>query len=164
MIRFVGIAGAVVFLSALPVVIAGAQSPGNVTVATAKATVKPAAVAPGGKGMLFVTVAVAPRFHINAHKPNDPDLIPTTFTGAGTPGVALGAAKFPTPKTIKESYETLPMPVYQGRTVIAVPFTVAKTARPGKITLGGTLGYQGCNETSCYPPTSATVKAVVTIK
>lgn len=163
MTRFVLAAAAILGLSALSAA-AGAQSPGNVKVATVTAAARPATVARGGKGVLLVTVVVSPHFHINAHKPNDPDLIPTAFMGTGAAGIALGAAKYPAPKTIKVSYEKLPMTVYQGRAVIAVPFTVANAAKPGRVTLLGTLGYQGCNETSCYPPASVPVSAVVTVK
>lgn len=141
-----------------------AQGPGSAKVATVTASAQPAAVARGGHGVLTITVAVSPQFHINAHKPNDPDLIPTTWNAGKTPGVTFGAAKFPAAKTIKVSYEKQPMMVYQGRTTILVPFTVAKTAKPGRQAVTGTLGYQGCNATSCYPPAMAPIHAVVTVK
>ena len=121
-------------------------------------------MARGGRGVLAVTVVVAPQFHINAHTPNDPDLIPTTWSAGRTPGVTFGAAKFPAAKTIKVSYEKQPMTVYQGRTTILVPFSVAKTARPGRLAVNGTVGYQGCNATSCYPPATASVQAIVTVR
>lgn len=141
-----------------------AQGPGNAKVATVTASAKPAIVARGGKGVLAITVAVSPQFHINAHTPNDPDLIPTKFTAAKTPGVTFGAAKFPAARAIKVSYETKLMMVYEGRTIILVPFTVAKSAKPGRLAVRGSLGYQGCNTTSCYPPATASVQAVVIVK
>jgi len=105
------------------------------------------------------SAAVAPRFHINAHNPSDPDLIGTDFHGTGA---AFGATHYPAPKTI--SVGKKPTHVYQGRSVITVPFTVPKTGKPGRMTVGGSLTYQGCNETMCYPPTTVTVKAVVTVR
>ena len=163
MLRIIHSASALLLLGMM-VVPTLAQGPGNVTVATVTASASPAGVTRGGKGVLAITVAVAPQFHINAHKPNDPDLIPTTFTANKIAGVTFGAAKFPTAKTIKVSYEKQPMMVYQGRTTILVPFSVAKTAKPGHLAVSGTLGYQGCNAQSCYPPASAPVSAAVTIK
>ena len=156
-------AAAALALGALGVA-ASAQSPGNAKVATVTAAAKPASVSRGGKGVLAITVLVSPQFHINAHKPNDPDLIATTFHAGATPGVTFGAPRFPAARSIKVSYEKLPMLVYQGKTTVLVPFTVAKTAKPGRIALKGDLGYQGCNATSCYPPTSAPVQASVTVK
>ena len=39
----------------------------------------------------------------------------------------------------------------QADAVITVPFTVAKTAKPGKTALAGALSFQGCDAKSCYP-------------
>ncbi len=138
---------------------AGAQMPGMSKVATVAASAKPAALARGGQGVLTITVAVAPHFHINAHAPSNPDLIGTDFHGTGA---AFGAARYPMPKTIAVGKK--PTRVYQGRTVITVPFIVPKTAKPGRMTVAGNLTYQGCNDTMCYPPTTVPVKAVVTVK
>ena len=133
-------------------------------VATVTATTKPAAVAPGGKGVLLVTVNVGPQYHINANKPNDPAYIATEFTGQGGHGITFGQAKYPAAKSVKVSYSPKPLLVYVGKSVITVPFTVAKTARPGKMALAGALAFQGCDAKSCYPPASAQVRASVTVK
>lgn len=138
---------------------AGAQMPGMSKVAKVTASAKPAIVARGGKGVLTVTVAVAPQFHIYAHAPSDPDMIGTDFHATGA---AFGPVHYPTAKTITVSKK--PTRVYMGRSVITVPFTVPKTAKAGRMTIGGSLTYQGCNATMCYPPTTVPVKAVVTVK
>lgn len=151
---------ALTFLFAAPL---AAQTPGA-KVLTATASVSPKVIARGGRGVLTLTVNVAPRFHINAVKPNDPALIPTAFKAAAPAGVTFGSALFPVARTIKASYSSKPMLVYIGRTTISIPFTVSKTAKPGHAAVGGTLGYQGCNETSCFPPASVPVRAVVTVK
>ena len=147
-------------LCALP---AFAQMPGaKVASVTAKAL--PLTVARGGHGTLFLTVAVAPHYHINSNKPADKSLIPTVFTGMNSAGVTFGAAHYPTPKAIQLSSAKTPVLVYQGKTVIAIPYTVAKTAKAGRASLHGSLGYQACNELSCFPPSSLPVKAAITIK
>ncbi len=137
---------------------------GGPKVATVTATAKPATVAPGGKGVLRVTVAVGPQYHINAHAPNDPAYIATVFAGQKTPGITFGPAVYPTPKAMKLSYAPKPLLVYTGKAVISVPFTVAKTAHPGRAALTGAVSFQGCDAKSCYPPASAQVRAAVTIK
>lgn len=154
------------FLFALPLLAllpAHAQFSGP-KVATITAAAKPASVAPGGKGIFLVTVNVSPRFHINAHTPNDPAYIATVFTGQKIPGITFGPAQYPAPKAMKLSYAPKPLLVYTGKTVIAVPFTVAKTAKRGRTALAGAVSFQGCDVKSCYPPASAQVRAAVTIK
>ncbi|BDI28598.1 hypothetical protein CCAX7_006490 [Capsulimonas corticalis] len=139
---------------------AQAQMPGA-NVAKVTAAAKPSAASHGRKGVLAITIAVSPGFHVNANKPNDPDLIPTVFTAQSTPGVTFGAPKYPAAKSITVTYEKKPMLVYQGSAVILVPYTVSK---PGKVVLKGSLGFQGCNASSCFPPDSAPVTATVTVK
>lgn len=150
-------------LSLIALVPAHAQF-GAPKVATVTATAKPATVAPGGRGVLRVTVAVGSKYHINAHAPNDPAYIATVFAAQKTPGITFGHAAYPAPKAMKLSYAPKPLLVYVGKAVIAVPFTVAKTAKLGKTALAGALSFQGCDAKSCYPPASAQVRAAVTVK
>jgi DsbC/DsbD-like thiol-disulfide interchange protein len=140
-----------------------AQMPGG-NIVKASAAVKPVVVKPGGAGVLLISLGVSPGYHINAPKPNDPDLIPTAFQGTASAGVTFGTPRFPAPKAISVSYEKQPMLVYTGRTIVQVPFTIARTVKPGRVTLSGTLSFQGCNATSCFPPASAAVKALVIVK
>lgn len=147
---------------ALSLTPARAQGPTIVSVASMKAS--PATVVPGGHGTLMVTLSVAPGYHINAHKPNDPSLIPTSLT-ATSAGAVFGAARYPATKTIKVSYTPKPILVYEGRTTILVPFTVSKAAKHGKkMAILGTLSFQGCNQASCFAPTSLPVHATVGVK
>ena len=137
---------------------------GGPKVATVTAAAKPATIARGGKGVLLVTVTVRPQYHINAHKPNDSAYIATDFSGQAAPGVTFGMARYPMPKPMKLSYSPKPLLVYVGKAVISVPYTVAKTAKPGKMALTGTVSFQGCDAKSCYPPASAPMRAIVTVK
>ncbi len=139
-----------------------AQGPIFVSVKSVKAS--PATVAPGGHGTLTITLAVAPGYHINAHTPNDPSLIPTLLT-ARSAGAVFGAARYPAAKTIRVSYSPKPILVYESQTAIQVPFTMAKSAKPGKkVVVTGTLSFQGCNQSSCFAPTSLPVHATVGVK
>jgi len=146
-------------LAACPVF---AQSPGRMRVATAAASVSPAYVARGGRGVLTVTLSVAPQFHVNAHKTTDPDLIATTFTPTAAAGVHYGPAHYPVPRLM--TLDGKPTPVYTGRAIITVPFTVSRSAPAGRLRVGGQLTYQGCNATSCYPPQTVSIGAAVSTK
>jgi len=137
---------------------------GGPKVATVSASARPVSIARGGHGVLLVTVSVGPKYHINAHAPNDAAYIPTVFSGQATPGIKFGAAHYPAPRAMKLSYAPKPLLVYTGRAVITVPFTVSKTARPGPLPLAGALSFQGCDAKSCFPPASAQVRAAVTVR
>ncbi len=137
---------------------------GPSNVATAHASVQPASVVRGGKGVLVVTLAVKPQYHVNANKPNDPAYIATIFTPAPMPGVVFGPVHYPLAKLVKVSYSPKPLLVYTGQAVITVPFTVAKTAKPDSHLLSGSVAFQGCDAKSCYPPATAQVKAALTVK
>lgn len=141
---------------------AQAQSPGKMNVATVSAAAAPAHVGRGGKGVLTVTLTVAPQFHVNAHRTNDPDLIATDFAPSASAGVKFGAVRYPVPHML--TLDGKPTPVYVGRTTIAIPFTVAKTAKAGAASLGGMLTYQGCNAASCFPPRTLGVKTAVAVR
>ncbi len=143
-------------------VTAQAQSPGHTTVATVSASAAPRQVARGGRGVLTVTLTIAPGFHVNAHKTNDPDLIATDFAPSAPAGVKFGTVRYPAPHLL--TLDGKPSPVYVGRTTLSIPFTVTKTARAGMAALGGQLTYQGCNAASCFPPKTVPVKAAVTLR
>lgn len=133
-------------------------------VATAHATVRPAAVSRGGKGVMTVTLSVGSKYHVNANKPNDPAYIATVFTPQPVLGIVYGAARYPAPRLMKLSYSPKPLLVYTGLVTVSVPFTVTPAAKPGKLPLSGTVSFQGCDAQSCFPPASAPVKAVIAVK
>ena len=133
-------------------------------VASAHAAVQPTAVVRGGKGVLTVTLAVRPQYHVNANHPNDPAYIATVFTPKPMPGVVFGPVHYPAPKLVKVSYSPKPLLVYTGRALMTVPFTVTQAAAPGVKKLTGSVAFQGCDAKSCYPPATADVQAAVTVK
>jgi len=129
---------------------------------TTSATVAPASVKPGGHGTLTITLTFAPGAHCNAHKLPDQNFIPTTFKPGAAAGVKIGAARFPAGVEITTA--GMKQVVYDKPTKITVPFTVAKSAKPGSVQVGGKLTYQACNTAMCYPPKDVPVAATVTIK
>ncbi|MDR3707027.1 MAG: protein-disulfide reductase DsbD family protein [Capsulimonadaceae bacterium] len=134
------------------------------SVAIVSAAVSPATALAGGKGVLTVTFTIASGYHVNANKPGDPYLIGTEFVPAAAIGVTFGKAVYPPVKTLKVSASPKPLLVYAGKNTVKVPFTLAKTVKPGPLALGGSFNYQACNATSCNPPASAKVSASVIVK
>lgn len=150
---------AVPLLSSIP---ATAQS-GASNIAKASAETRPGTVARGGKGVLVVTLSVKPTYHVNANQPNDSAYIPTVFTPQPMAGIVFGPAHYPAAKLVKVSYSSKPLLVYRGQVTVTVPFTVAKSVKPGPLTLRGTVAYQGCDDKSCFPPASTDVKATMLV-
>ena len=130
----------------------------------ATASVEPAAVAPGAPATLKVTLHIMEGGHANANTVADPNLIPTSFTPQPVAGIAWSAPKYPDPRTVTEWYSTEPLQVFRDGAVILVPFTVAATARPGDVTLSGTLQAQVCDHESCYRPGKVTVTASMKVR
>lgn len=113
---------------------------------------------------MVVTLAVKTQYHVNANRPNDPAYIPTVFTPKPMPGIVFGAVHYPAPKLVKVSYSPKPLLVYTGHVTMTIPFTVSQAASPGPKRLAGSVAFQGCDAKSCYPPATADVQAVVTVK
>jgi len=132
-------------------------------VATVSASAKPASVARGGHGALTIVFDVQSGYHINAHKLTDDNFIPTVVTPKAAAGVSYGAPVYPASHVVKME-GVGDIQVYTGHVTVKVPYTVAKSAKPGKISLGADISYQGCNATSCYPPVKATASASVSVK
>ena len=127
--------------------------------ASVKASVTPAKLAAGGRGILTVTVDIAPGWHIWANKPGDENAIPTTFEVAGDKVLAFGKPTWSTPTTTSEGGK-----IHEGKLVIAIPVTIARASvKPAKLTLTGKLKAQGCNDRACMPPATVPVAATMTL-
>jgi DsbC/DsbD-like thiol-disulfide interchange protein len=126
--------------------------------------VRPGTVVRGGKGVVMVTLMIQPGWHVYASDPGNENYIPTTVTTKNANGVTYGKPRFPKASTLKTSVDPKPVNVYEGKATIAVPFTVTKTAKPGKQKLTANVGYQTCNDQTCLPPETVPVSAVVTVK
>ncbi len=157
MTKFVCLAGAVVGLAAA----CGAAI--AAPVATVSASAKPRSVARGGHGALTIMLVVQPGYHINANKLTDPSYIPTVVKPKAAAGVSYGAPVYPASHTVQMA-GVGPLQVYTGRVAVKVPYTIARSAKPGTVSLGADISYQGCNATSCYPPVKASASASVAVK
>ena len=145
-------------VATLPV---SAQGGGTPQVAVSAAATP---VARGAKGTVTVTLNVKPGWHVYAAKPGADSYIPTTIAATPDAGVTVGTAVFPKPMAMKTATDPKPVNVYEGKAIIKVPITVAKTAKPGMHALKMMVGYQTCNDKMCLPPTSVPVTANVTVK
>jgi thiol:disulfide interchange protein DsbD len=117
----------------------------------------------GSKFEAAVVMTIPAPFHVNAHKPSEDYLRPTTLTIKPAPGLTFGPVDYPTPESRSFSFSPKPLLVYEGRAVLRMPVTVARTARPGAATIHTAVEYQACNPQQCFLPRTRPVEIPVTI-
>lgn len=97
-----------------------------------------------------VELTIASGWHVNAHEPRDPFLIPTTATFVPPEGVRVGDVGYPAPVERKLAFSDKPLVLYEGRVTIAA--SLDGTATAGSSPLRATVRYQACDDSRCLPP------------
>ena len=116
---------------------------------------------PMGKSVnAVVTIKFSEGLHAYANPSSDPSLIPVKIT-AGDKSVTLIKVNYPKGTPTKVEGEPKPVYVYAG--TIQIPVTVQVPAKPGKATIKLKVGYQQCNNQSCFPPSTFVAEAVVNV-
>jgi hypothetical protein len=99
------------------------------------------------------TFHVKPGFHVNAHQPAQPQLIPTDLMFS--PPEDLVIAKKQYPEGVSTTFAFDPdnrHSVYTGDVVVRAVVLAAPKATAGNYTVHGELKYQACDINTCYPP------------
>jgi thiol:disulfide interchange protein DsbD len=136
---------------------ARAQEP---NVLQARAAASPDAVAPAGEARFAVAVVLSPGWHVNAHVPSEPYLIPTTLAVTAPGAVEVGEVRYPLGEERTFAFNpSKPLSTYEGTFELAVPLRVAAGAVPGDAVIRATLRYQACNDTRCLSPRTVEVVA-----
>ncbi|RIL10817.1 hypothetical protein DCC79_06845 [bacterium] len=138
-----------------------------------RAVAERARVAPGDRLAVAVVLDYAESYHSWPNPPIIPPefgadfpAIPTTIDIVQVPeGVKVGRVQWPAPVAVTVDYGTGPIELmsYAGRTVAYVPVVADTDAAEGPATLDLLVGYQACDETTCYPPESLAVQAAFEI-
>lgn len=133
-----------------------AQLPGmaeSAKVVSASGALPVSGVKPGETVTAAVVLNIEDGWHVNANKPTLDYLKPTVVTFDAPAGLTTGAPQYPAPQTISFDFSPgQPLAVFEGRTVVKFPLTVAADTKPGTLTLKGTVAFQPCNDTACFPP------------
>ncbi|MFQ5495045.1 MAG: protein-disulfide reductase DsbD family protein, partial [Phycisphaerae bacterium] len=114
--------------------------------------VTPAALAPGKKFELSLSVNIQRGFHIQSHTPSRDSFIACDVFLDRADGVNFGPPVYPPPhmRTVKYLGQ---LSEYQGRITIRIPGEVDGEAESVPEGLGGILKYQACNDMgTCFPP------------
>jgi hypothetical protein len=96
---------------------------------------------------------VASGYHINSNKPKSEFLIPTVLRVEATTDIIIGKTTYPDGQDT--SFAFAPdekLNVYSGDFQIDVLVRPLKTVEKGKYIMRGTLKYQACDNSACYPP------------
>jgi len=96
---------------------------------------------------LVVEATIEPGWHINAHRPRDEFLIPTSLDVTAPTGVTLGAVEYPAPVERKLAFSEEPLLLYEGRIRMRSTLTGEAKGR-----FEARLRYQACDDTRCLPP------------
>jgi hypothetical protein len=135
----------------------------SVQYATFTASSSTASVAPGGSVTLWVDVQPNRSIHIYAAGARDFTPISLVLTPASP--LKAGRAVYPKPDVATAPGSTGDVPAYQRPFRIALPVTIASSARPATVvSIGGAVKYQACDDRLCYPATVAPVSWSVTVK
>lgn len=155
----------------LPLLLAvvGAAIAANPPAAAAKVTLSSSVDAPyavpGASLALRVQAEIDDDWHINAHEPKDPFLVPTVLTIETPAGVEIGAVVYPQP--LEKSFAFAAgktLLVYEGEVPLRTTLALAKDFAGSEVTLRLKLRFQACNDTTCLPPRTITGELVVPVE
>ena len=112
-------------------------------------------VHPGGTARVALRVSLPEGLHTQSNKPRDPTLIPTTVTVGPLPNVSVDEIVWPPAQDLKQLGQDQPLAVFEREFLIGLQLTIAPGTPVGDLPIPVHLRYQACNETLCFPPSTA---------
>jgi len=107
---------------------------------------------------------VGSEYHINSHTPNSPLLIPTVLKLEPAAPVSLGDVKYPAGQDVSFAFSgDEKLNVYSGDFAIDAFVKTPANAAAGSYPVKGTLRFQACDHSACYPPRTIPVEFQVTV-
>ena len=118
----------------------------------------------GQRISLVLDVQLGPRLHVYAPGVKS-DYIPIEWSMKESPAVTVHRATYPSSKMLRLEAIKETVPVYEDAFRLVRDVTVARDAasRPlldpeGGLAIEGSLRYQACDDTACYPPETVAVR------
>ncbi len=111
----------------------------------------------GSTVTLTAHVRLPQGLHVQSNKPRDPDLIPTEISLVLPTGVTLVDVTYPKPSDLTVPGFKQPLAVYPHEFDIVVRVKLGAQVPAGALSLPGTLRYQACNDTVCFPPSRTAI-------
>jgi hypothetical protein len=107
----------------------------------------------GKTGTVPLSFRVIRGYHINSNKPKSEFLIPTALKVEATTDIVIGKTTYPDGQD--QSFAFAPdekLNVYTGDFEVKVLVRPLQSVQPGKYVVRGSLKYQACDNSACYPP------------
>ena len=104
-------------------------------------------------------------YHINSNHPKSEYLIPTALKVEATTDIVVGKIVYPNGQDM--SFAFAPdekLNVYSGDFTVDVVVHPLRSVEPGKYVVRGSLKYQACDNTACYPPKTLPVSFDVKVR
>lgn len=118
---------------------------------------------PGETVRFAAVVTVEEGWHVNAHKPSDPYIVPTALELSLPEGVTASRTAYPEPTLFDVQGFLEKLAVYGGKFVIGVEVHVGAEVKPGAYNVPMTLRYQACNDRQCMMPTQTASAAELVV-
>ncbi|MBM3293190.1 MAG: DUF255 domain-containing protein [Candidatus Aminicenantes bacterium] len=138
--------------------------PGGEDVVAVKVVLPSEILKPGQTYPLILELAIRPPFHINSDQPTEDFLIATTVDFKSLPGISFDKVKFPPAEMRKFALAENPLSVYEGEVKISAEITLAPDFREKTLIIEGAIGYQACDDQSCFPPAEAAFRTSVKVE
>jgi Disulphide bond corrector protein DsbC len=111
-----------------------------------------------------LTFNVASGYHVNSNRPKSEYLIPTALKVDATTDIVVGKIIYPDGQDMTFAFSPdEKLNVYTGNFQVDVVVHPLRSVQPGKYVVRGTLKYQACDNTACYPPKNLPVSFDVKI-
>jgi suppressor for copper-sensitivity B len=124
---------------------------------------QPPAAAPGSIVRLTAEVTIEDGWHVNAHEPSLPYLIPTELSVLVPDGWPAATVAYPASVKRTFAFEEQPLDVYEGVSRLTVLVPVPSAAGGGTYPLVVRLRYQACSDRICLPPVSTESTVTLTV-
>jgi hypothetical protein len=121
-------------------------------------------VAAGKSGDVSLKFRVVSGFHINSNQPKSEYLIPTALTLEAPTNIAIAKITYPAGEDM--SFPFSPdekLNVYTGDFAVELAVHPLRTVAAGEYAVHGTLKYQACDNSACYPPKKLPVEFKVKV-
>ncbi len=111
---------------------------------TLRFSVSPSELKPGDKGVLRATVSF-PDSMKQSYDPSEGES-PYFFLSGDSPALSFGKLSYPKPTKVSSDGFW----VYHNSVTLSLPFTVKANAKPGKVAVNATFGYNLCHKTTGF--------------
>jgi hypothetical protein len=114
-------------------------------------------VTPGARVTATLHFKIKDGYHTQSNKPSEEYFIPTVLKMKPAAGIKIGKATYPKGHSEKVTGIDKPLSVYDKEFRISVPVAISSQAKL-PATVEGTLNYQACQGSVCYPPQKLSIE------